>query len=162
MPITVKAFSVLCVVLIATWVYSLAGNIAFPSAHYVSMLAKLPPEMRGEARHFDSMSMGISTVAWCVMVLLLGWLAAFRRQNWARWVLLAVFVLAVLVPFVGMGVFNLEHSDIARISPYRQFAWHELASYARPNSVLVLGIKILMLLLVFSPNARPWFIRANT
>lgn len=76
--------------------------------------------------------------------------------------ILVIFVLAVLIPFIGMGLFYLEHPDMQRLTPFGQFALQELASYVRPKNLIDLSAKTLMLLLIFSPNAQPWFSRSNS
>jgi len=156
MPLVVKAFSALGALLVVIWIYHYVAFIAFPSEHYISMVAKLPTEIRDETRHYDVVTRGVSTLVWSVIVLLFGWLAAFRRRNWARWALLVIFVVAELIPFVAMGVFYLDDPDIQRITPYSLFAWEELAAYARPGNFVVASIKIVMLFLIYSPKARPW------
>jgi len=158
MPNNVKIFFGLCLALVAYWVYSTISYLAFPSAHYLAMMAKLPPEFRQMTRYVDIRNMTVSTSVWCVIILLIGWLAAFRRQNWARWTLASLFVLALLLP-VGVDAYLAIHYDTpigTVVQNYVHYNW------SRPTEYLVLAIEAAIIVFAFTGNARSWFRKKAT
>jgi hypothetical protein len=99
MPSHLKIFFWLVVTVAAWWVGSMLWVMQFPPAEMVAALAKIPPGMRAAvARNAWQITL-VSTAIRVVVFVGLAWLAAFRRQNWARWALLVIFILSHAVPF---------------------------------------------------------------
>jgi len=88
-----------------------------------------------------SFSMTVIAIVTLLVMLLLVWLIARRRMNWARWIFAALFVLGA--PFALMGYPEMFSANPA----------------AGALSVAQLVMQIAALALVFSPSARPWFAR---
>lgn len=155
MPRSVKLFYGLCIGLAVYWVYLTASFLLFPPPEYLKSIAKLPPEYRELARQVSFNTLVIGRGVWCLIVLLFGSLAAFGRQNWARWTLAGVFVLAeVLVIGVEAYLVVRNHADIgSAFSRYTQHNW------SRPSDYILAAVKIAIVAFAFSGNARPWFKR---
>jgi hypothetical protein len=108
------------------------------------MAAPMRPEL------FDPAPQGIIgwtfaialTVAVAAITLFFVFSAARRRQNWARWVLLILF--AATIPLLL----------------YQAFGYYAAHPFGTLFDLLVLGMEGSALLLVFGPEARPWFARA--
>ena len=155
MPRNVRIFFGLCLALAVYLVCSAVWFALFPSAHYLAVLAKIPPDMREMIAHETFRNIMVSTSAWCVVVLLLGWLAAFCRQNWARWTLAGVFVLFELL-MIGAYAFVAVH--------YHQNFNMEFHKYVEANwsslrACAVIAAKIAIIFFAFTGDAQPWFKR---
>jgi hypothetical protein len=99
MPSHLKIFFWLVAAVAAWWVGSMLWVMEFPPAAMMAALAKVPAAMRADvARNAWQITL-VSTVIRVAVFVGLAWLAAFRRQNWARWLLLALFILSHSVPF---------------------------------------------------------------
>jgi amino acid transporter len=99
MPSHLKIFFWLVAAVAAYWVGSMLWVMEFPPAEMTAALAKIPAAMRADvARNAWQITL-VSTAVRVTVFVGLAWLAAFRRQNWARWLLLALFVLSHSVPF---------------------------------------------------------------
>jgi len=89
-----------------------------------------------------------AAVAGFAVIALLAWLIARRGKNWARWVLLALFLLGL--PFVILGPFVTEVGGLA---------------LARPSFFVISLIALetiaqaAALIFVFTSDAKPWFAR---
>ena len=82
----------------------------------------------------------IGTVGLAIGVVgLLTWLIARRRQNWARWVMVVMYVVGL--PFF---VINMSEQGILTVS----------------LSAVQAVLQLVALVLLFTGNARPWFARA--
>jgi hypothetical protein len=100
MPSHLKIFFWLVAAVAAYWVGSMLWVMQFPPAEMVAALAKIPEPMRAAvARNAWQITL-ISTVIRVVVFVGLAWFAAFRRQNWARWSLLVIFILSHAAPLV--------------------------------------------------------------
>ena len=100
MPSHLKIFFWLVVSVAAWWVGSMLWVMEFPPAEMTAALAKIPVAMRAAvARNAWQITL-VSTAIRVVVFVGLAWLAAFRRQNWARWAVLVIFILSHAAPFV--------------------------------------------------------------
>lgn len=151
MPLSVKIFFRMCVLLAVWWVFILVKFIAFPSTDYLAMIAKLHAYVP-DIRQRDIVLTAGRTFIWSSVVLLLAWLAAYRRRNWARWTLAGVFVFVELVPFaVGLYDYIRLPRDEIFLKNYLHYNW------SSPWAFALLAYKVALIALVFSGNARPWF-----
>jgi len=85
-------------------------------------------------------------VAGLAAMVLLTWLIARRRKNWARWVLLALYVIGL--PFVLGGLFISEVGDV-KVGRANLFVMSLVALQAIAQAAA--------LVYVFSGEARAWF-----
>ncbi len=150
MPLSVKIFFRMCVLLAVWWVFILVKFIAFPSADYLAMIAKLHAYFP-DIRQRDIVLTAGRTLLWSSVLLLLAWLAAYRRRNWARWTLVGVFVFVEMVPIVAL----YQDSAIAGLGAF----WRTYVHYywSAPSAYALLAYKVALIALVFSGNARSWF-----
>ena|ERR1700710_768866 len=98
MPSHVKIFAALGFFAVAYSIFSTAWSMAFPPAHYLAMLARLPAYQAADARHMDLLNRGAITAFLAILTSLLIWLATFRRSNTARWAYALLFALRQFVP----------------------------------------------------------------
>jgi len=119
------------------------SNVArFEILFYLSLLLSVPKVLL-DANHMTGLLglafMSVILLFACAIWILLLWLAARRRMNWARWVLL-VFFLVGLVPFL------LNLVDIFGTS-----------MLSGSLGTLQLAMQSVALYLAFTGNSRPWF-----
>jgi len=88
-----------------------------------------------------SLVLGLGTAILAVMLLIL-WLIAFKRQNWARWLWIALFVL-------GTPGYIAIFKDLLGIS------------LAGAISLTQVALQLVALYFVFTGNAKPWFRRTE-
>lgn len=155
MPSHVRIFWWLSVAIVAYWILMTAWFLAFPSAHELTVLAKIPPHFRDIARRADRQYeiIGIvSTVVWSGLTLGFAWFAALHHANWARWAFVVLFVLREPVPYLVMFAFyyHTRHLDI-----FEAMLAHE--NWTNPRGYLVPAFTIVAIAFVFSGNARNWF-----
>src|ERR1700758_881369 len=99
MPSHLKIFFWLVVSVAAWWVGSVLLGMGFPPGEMTAALAKIPAAMRAAvARNAWQITL-VSPAIRVVVFVGLAWAAAFRRQNWARWTLLVIFILSHAAPF---------------------------------------------------------------
>ena len=97
LPSHVRVFWLLSVAMVACWALSTAWFVTVPSK-YVIYAGGPPSSVSGRVtpsvpRHrADVIPAVISTSFWCVTFLGTAWLAAYRRQNWARWTFAGAFL----------------------------------------------------------------------
>jgi len=157
MPVNVRLFWWITV---GIAVYSLTTAIwfaTFSSAHELAALAKLSADIRVRAQHVDVISRLTASVIWGGVTVWFAWLAAYRRVDWARWIFALVFVAQRAIPFVIFFFYAPWPSFARRLS----FAAENGFAQLRTDPVFdgLTALTILSIILVFSPNARPWFAR---
>ena len=160
MPANVKVFWWLSVAVAAYWAIMTAWHVAFPSAHYLAMLAKLPVELREGTRRVDILVPTFWTSLWIVVTLGSAWLAAFRRRSWARWAYVSVFLvrdfllLWIVVAFVYLvPTYSALHRRIAWES-----TWNDTVStWSNPRNYLIPLLTVIAIAAVFTGNAKDWF-----
>ena len=150
MPSHVRIFWYLSVAIVTYWVLSTAWFLAFPSAHHLATLAKLPPELREGTRRIDLQIAIVSTSVWCGATLGFAWLAAFRRQNLARWTFAALFLLRESIPLILAAAYH-------RLDDY--FVQLAHADWTDPRGYITPALSIAAIGFVFSRDARDWFRR---
>lgn len=150
MPPSVKIFFRMCVLLAAWWVFILVKFIAFPSADYLAMIAKLHAYVPDIRQRDIALTAG-RTFLWSSILLLLAWLIAYRRRNWARWTLVSVFVFVEIVPIIAL------HQDAATAGLGTFWRTYIHYYWSAPSAYALLAYKAALIVLVFSGNARPWF-----
>src|SRR5262249_39724118 len=95
-PSNVRVFFWLTV-LAAAWVCGTnTWFLIFPTAAQTAMLARLPAELHEGTHRAEISRLGI-IVTESAILLTLAWLAAFRRQNWARWLFVILFLVLTLL-----------------------------------------------------------------
>jgi len=123
-------------------------------------MARLPQPFRDITLHAEIRNAVIIISINCAILLSLTALASFGRQNWARWTLLLLFVAQELAPF-GIALY-MKHAYPA-YHPYHTIGefWHYYVRqfWSRPSNYIGLASKVVLIALIFSPNARPWFKR---
>jgi hypothetical protein len=80
----------------------------------------------------------------CVQILLI-WLAARRRKNWARWLLLAYFLAWVIISILGAGLNS------------RSPNWEPPAIPQQVVKIAKILLEDIGLILVFTGGSRRWF-----
>lgn len=148
MPSNVRAFWWLSVISVLLPAIIVVWHLIFPTAHYLSVLAQLPPDLREIARRADLMYAVVGKSVSCVLTLGLAWLASFRRSNWARWASAIWFVVPEAIPFVLAAAYHQFDRYIADLP-------HE--NWANPGHYAFRILGIVAIVFVFSGNARPWF-----
>ena len=101
MPSNVRIFFWLSALAIACWIGSTVWFSIIPSLSYAATHAKTLSTMRPEAREliveaerYAAFFALAVTLSFCALTFLFAWLAAFRRQNWARWTFMILFVVS--------------------------------------------------------------------
>jgi hypothetical protein len=84
--------------------------------------------------------LAVQGITFAVLIVLI-WLIARRRQNWARWVFAVLFVLGLplSLPMVWASLMPITLSGVI--------------------SVVQIALQVVGLIFVFSPQSRPWFQR---
>ena len=145
MPSHLKVFFWLVAAVAAYWVASMLWVMEFPPAEMTTALARIPAPMRAAvARNAWQITL-ISTLIRVVVFVGLAWFAAFRRQNWARWSLLVVFILSHGAPLVLATKFGRLPEFISRY-----FDW---------QADLIALVLAVALAFAFTGNAREAFKR---
>jgi hypothetical protein len=151
MPSNVKLFWWLSVAIVACWIFWVVWLFAFPP-HFAS-LAHLPPEIQNRIREQvlrTGVEAGIlSTLLWGGLSLGFSWLAAFRRENWARWAFLAVFIIRESIP-LAISVAYYHNLDF-----FMRSLSHE--NWTDPWGYAVLILTIAAIGFAFSGSSRRWF-----
>lgn len=143
MPSHLRIFFWLIVAIAAYWVASVAWVILFPPPDMVAALARVPAVMREEIKE-NAWRITIITTAIRVVVFVgLAWAAAFRRQNWARWALVVIFILSHLAPFLAALHFE-------RVPEF-------LLRYRDLQADIIAALLALALVFAFTGNAREVF-----
>ncbi|HUO03374.1 MAG TPA: hypothetical protein VMU31_11380 [Rhizomicrobium sp.] len=145
MPSHLRIFFWLIAAIAAYWVVSVAWVMMFPPAEMVAALARVSAALREQIRENAWRITIVSTAIRVVVFVGLAWLAAFRRQNWARWALLAVFVLSNAAPYAAAVYFG-------RVPEF-------LLRYRDLQADIIAALIALALVFAFTGNARGAFKR---
>jgi hypothetical protein len=138
MPSHVRTFFWIIVALITYWIFSAALALAYH---------------RG--RPFNDQVIFIrifATAIQCLIYLIPAWLAAFHRQNWARWVFAAIVVVAPILALWPLLYLTGHFRDIV-LQAY-------FTTLTNPKSIAVNALSIAAIVFVFTGNAREWFKRS--
>jgi hypothetical protein len=145
MPSHLRIFFWLVAAIALYWVLSMLWVMQFPPATMTAALAKIPASMRDEIRQNAWRITLISTLIRVAIFVGLAWLAAFRRQNWARFLLLAIVIFMHLGPFI----------IAERLGRVQEF----LMRYSDLQADIVTALLVLALVFAFTGNARDAFAR---
>lgn len=145
MPSHLRIFFWLVAAIALYWVLSMLWVMQFPPAAMTAALAKIPPALRGAIKENAWRITLITTLIRVVLFVGLAWLAAFRRQNWARMALAAVVVFMHAAPF----------ALALRLGRTQEF----LMRYADLQADIVTLLLVLALVFAFTGNARDAFAR---
>ena len=148
MPSHVRTFWWLSVAIVVYWVVSAGWFLAFPSAHQIADLARLDADLRDNARREIFEIVTTMTAIWCAVTLGIAWLAAFRKQGWARWVFVFLFVVRQVGPFFIAAAYGNLLTYLKRRA---EGDWFDLNAYVIPL------LTVLAIYFVFTGNARDWF-----
>lgn len=107
-----------------------------------TLTANKTAQMAAAVGHGPGFVISIQICVAAIMLLIL-WTIAFKRQNWARWLWLALFVL-------GSPGYIVTFKNIFGVS------------LAGAISLTQLGLQLVALYFVFTGNAKPWFQRTET
>jgi hypothetical protein len=136
LPLKIKIVFGLCLALAGVWIYR-------DAMLYSVVPSPMPEQLKS---HF------LVTAVVCGLVVSLGWMAAFRRQNWARWALAGLFAGGRMLPLViaaSRGVLMPYLHDMVADPPIN------------PDWYAVLGIEIAVVVLMLGPWAEDWFRKAR-
>lgn len=84
-----------------------------------AFIDRAPEGMTGQ----EALAVNFIAVAMILALVQLVWLAAHRRQNWARMILVAVLVLSVLSIVVSVGQIGLRFSTVVDVVSTALTAW---------------------------------------
>jgi hypothetical protein len=167
MPISVKQFFQLCLLLASLNTFLIARYFLYTEPRILAagtqMHAFLPSAFDAESGSVQSVLdyhrlIALANVGfWIVGALLCGYAAAYRRQNWARLTLLAAFVASFFVPFGFVAPFYLANPRIAEWLGFHGSIGLAVFSSLTLVPIMITIIKAIILMLVFSADARPWF-----
>ena len=132
------------------------------TAHYTELLAKLPPSLRQVAEQADLNAALIRFTCYLLPFIVFAVLAGFFRRAWARWGLVIVLVVTeTLWPLLYAGYTYFFQPEI-----YKIVMQGELQNWLRNGyrfdaahwaHWFILTIMVVIVALLFSPNAKPWF-----
>lgn len=159
-PLAVRAFFALSIVLALWWIWWSFSDFVLPSQEFKAAFSRLPQPFRDITINGLFESALIFTSLHVAILLMLASLAAFARQNWSRSALVIYFVILQAMPIGYAMHLYLAHPHAFQIvyhsvgegwQAYLQRSWSHWPSYA------TVGLELLLIVLIFSPNARPWF-----
>lgn len=149
MPVQVRIFWWLSVVIV---IYSIVLTVLAVQhiryTDYLLTIAKVPPGIRERTYRMDVSVHIVSAAVWCGLILLLAWLAAFRRLNLARWVLAFLFSIWGLYEFWGAVEFHELNAPVLDLIKKGWWAY------------ILLTFAVAAVSCVFSSRAQVWFERA--
>jgi len=148
------------VAIVAYWLTTAVWYVAFPSEHFLAWLQKQPPETRGLLRRISVISRLGPVLVWSALILGTASLAAFRKQNWARWAFVGVFVTReLIVPLIILAyvLYVVPHD-------YRQVVWEPfwkslINVWGGLSLNIIRLLNIAAIVAVFTGNANDWFRR---
>jgi hypothetical protein len=151
MPSHVRIFFWLGVCAVLYSVLSTAWFLTFPTQETIAVMARLPPAFRALTQHVIVRNTIFVTAFWAIIPLVLLWLAAFRRQNWARWGYVALFAFHKIVPWVvALAYFR-------RVPHAWDFPLHD---WSEPAALVSNALILVTIAFAFTGNARDWFRRS--
>lgn len=152
MPISIKAFFVLCLAIAAWIAFWPIYHQLYPAAHHLTLMAQLPAHLRPMVEKADLMAVAFK-VGQAVVLVLLACAIAIGRVAWARWILVVLVAIRYIAPaYPTLLAAGLPFNH--RWEIYNQAWW------SSPWDFLWLGIWLVVLILPFLPNARRWFKKA--
>lgn len=164
MPRNVKIFLVLCVVFALWRLYSYFSFALTPSPVWQAMLAQLSPQERHITEQGAVVGALLQTAYYMLPATFFAIVAGFWGRNWARWGFVAVLVLLEVFPLVYAGYSLILRPELYKVIHHPIIDW--LQTYqlnaAHIGVWVRLGVKALLIGLLFSPNAQPWFHRHPT
>jgi hypothetical protein len=163
MPRNIKIFLVLCA-LFALW--RLYTNFAFaltPSHDWQSMLAQLSAAERQITRHGALIGAVMQTAYYLLPAAFFALVAGFTGRNWARWGFVAVLVLLEAFPLIYAGYTVLMRPELYHVihHPIRDWMMSYQINGAHWTVWLRLAMKAVLIALLFTRNAEPWFHRQH-
>jgi hypothetical protein len=145
MPSNIRIFFWITVALIAYWILSAGWRLESYRGHSIN-------------NAIIFVTIGSLTIQ-CLIYLVPAWLAAFRRQNWARWAF-AVVVVTMQILSLWQATYLYLHGSTER---FRQIGQIVLRGYlTSPGTITETALLIVATVLVFTGNARDWFRRPRT
>lgn len=165
MPGSVKAFFAVGVGLALWWIYWSFYYFVLPSPQYAATLARLPQRYREIVVEADFRNALITTGAHVTLLLTLSAFAAFARWTWARWALVLYLIILQAMPVGYAAYLYFEMPRVFHTLYQSVDGWwlqYLTRSWSRWPAYASLAIKLLLVVLIFSPNARPWFRRDET
>ncbi len=152
MPISIKAFLAICTVIAGWMMYLTARHYVAPTPEQLAQIARLPDSYQALARMGDQIAVAIAFAEALILVMLAA-VIAFGRKGWLRW----VFALLVIARYAWPAAITLGMQAL----PYHE-RWDIYARYwwSTPLDFAWAAMWLLLVVLVFLPNARPWFRKA--
>jgi hypothetical protein len=149
MPNSIKAFFALSVTIAAWFLFLAAQSAFFSTPEYLARIAQLPSNLQDLVRNADRWADAFLATRGAGL-LLLACLITFGHHSWSRWALVILIVLGYVAPALP--------TLLSEGLPFeRRWAIFTSTWWLHPIALAWLGIWALMITLVFSPNARPWF-----
>jgi hypothetical protein len=132
-------------------ILSTAWFLTFPPQETIAVMARLPSAFRALTQHVIVRNTIFIMVFWTGIELVLLWLAAFRRQNWARWGYAALFAFHKIAPWVTALIY------LRRVPHALEFP---LRDWSDPMALVSNALILAAIAFAFTGNARDWFRRS--
>lgn len=142
MPLSIRVFFALCIALVGVW-----------AADQYLLFDAFPNEGYSLADRMHAMRLRLAWMAAeSAVVMSLGWMSAFRRQNWARWTLAGLMIASEFLPMLG---YAMKGELVGYLT-------HNFVHFgASPLWYAALAIKIAAIVLVLQDRVEPWFKPTN-
>ena len=158
MPISVKVFFWLLIVFLAWGLWEEISIFVFPPPGLTANLAHFSESTRKLLWRGMYIGMVEPLAIHLFVPLILALLIVFARQGWARWLLALYFLSTKILPPLLIANYDLQHPEFSHQTSFWPVIHNYLLTHwLRPTPYLVLAFEILLIVLVFFPNARPWF-----
>jgi hypothetical protein len=161
MPRSIQGFVWLSLLYIAWFSYWNFADLLWPSAHHLELLAKAAPADRPLYEYAERMAALTKFVYFLFPFILFALLAGLARRGWARWgvVLVLVVTQAGWLLYVGYTYFLTPENYQYLHHPIQYWLQDYRLDVAHWGTWFSLALKLTLIALLFSPNAKPWFRR---
>lgn len=158
MPISIRLFYLLCSIIAGWLLFHVVQQVFFPSADYQAELARLPLQHRLSLRAANQRADALAAVAG-VMLLLLASIIALGGKNWARWLLALAIAAGYAVQYVLPALWLLGIDGMPAPYRWRLILDMYVGLWWSATDLIWLGLWLAVIVLMFLPNAGPWFRR---
>lgn len=152
MPLSIKAFLVICLAIAGWMMFLTARHYVAPTPEQLAQIARLPDSYQALAHMGAQIAVALAFAQALILVLLAG-VIAFGRKGWLRWLFAALVIARYAWPAV-LTLSNGTQPFHHRWDIYTRGWWGEPVDFAW------LALWLLLLALIFLPNAGPWFRKA--
>lgn len=166
MPMSIRLFWWISVIIVAYGVAMAAWALLFPDMQYLSFLAKLPPTLRDQAHDQRIYWIVKDALLWGVPIVAFAWFATFKHSNWARWAFAGLLVINLAVDLLLAKVLVQQLIGAALLHDSTQLDYYfecmARQTWLDPRLYLNSAVLLVATGLVFSRRARVWFARAKS